>query len=325
MISTSLPLPVLHLGLPKTATALLQREVFAKHSGLCFFGKCVGAENMWFTRENERFVEQLSNYARPESLKGLHRTGQSMLAEAREQGRIPLWSKEEWSAAPLKRRFRTARNFRAALGRCRIILVLRQPHDFVESLYFQKLMAAQLGFDDRVGKPGRYFTLEHWLDINWNLHAHGDLSNLDYARTAEIYARIFGADALGIFLYEDLQEDSDTYARTLAAFIDIDGDEMKAHLGKKYAHVRVAEEQVDRIRHIDASSWHRLLFHLRSLPARRRLLGMGGFYPRPDQGPRARAVLPKRWVARIAELTAPGNRWLMERWGVDLERHEYPL
>lgn len=25
------------------------------------------------------------------------------------------------------------------------------------------------------------------------------------------------------------------------------------------------------------------------------------------------------------EMTAPGNRWLMERWGVDLERHESPV
>jgi hypothetical protein len=322
---TSLPLPYLHLGMPRTATALIQRQVFPRHSGLCFFGKCVPEDNMWMTRENARFIKQIPRYVEPEALEGLKRVGQKMLLQAGEQGRVPLWSEESWSSGSVKRRFRIAKNFQSALGPCKVILVLRQPHDFLESLYFQRLAAAQLGENKRFGQPGSYFTLEHWLDTNLDLPAHGDLSNLDYARTADIYASVFGADALGIYLYEDLKEDAAKYARGLAAFLGVDGDEMAAHLGNKHFHARIAEQQVERIRNIDASPLRRLLFRWRSPRDRRRILNLGERFARPDHWPRARAALSEQWTERIAELTAPGNRRLLERWGVALDRHEYPL
>ena len=67
-VPTSPPLPCLHIGMSKTATALVQHEAFPVHSGLCFFGKCVPKDNMWITRENARFVEQVSGYVEPEAL-----------------------------------------------------------------------------------------------------------------------------------------------------------------------------------------------------------------------------------------------------------------
>jgi len=324
-VPTSLPLPCLHIGMPKTATALLQHKAFPVHSGLCFFGKCVPKRNMWITRENARFVEQVSGYVGPEALQGLRHAGQKMLAQAREQGRVALWSQESWSAGPVKQRLQTARNFQSALGPCKVALVLRQPHDFIESLYFQRLLGAQLGKDNRVGQPGTYFTLERWLDVHWDLPAHGDLSILDYARTADLYANVFGADALGIFLYEDLKEDSDKYARAMAAFLGVDGDEMAVHLANKHVHPRFTEQQVDQIRHIDASPLRRLKFRLLPVTARRHILHMVRRNALPAGLPPARADIPERWIERITELTAPGNRRLMERWGVALDRHQYPL
>ena len=106
----------------------------------------------------------------------------------------------------------------------------------------------------------------------------------------------------------------------MAAFLGIDGDEMAAHPANKHVHPRLTEQQVDQIRHIEGSPLRRLCFRWLPPRARWHILGLLNHH-----SPRARATFPERWIERITELTAPGNRRLMERWGLELGRHEYPL
>ena len=328
-------LPCLHIGMPKTGTALLQR-VFARHSGLHFQGKrgdaanilttaenAKDAANIWMTPQNAKFVEQISGQLDTKAHEDLAHVAQTAVEEARALGRVPLWSKEGWSAGSPAWRLQTAKNLEATLGPSRVILVLRHPHAFVESLYFQKLISAQLGRDGRVARPGRYFSLEQWLEANWGLSAHGALANLDYARTAEIYAEVFGTEAIGIFLYEDLKGDSAAYARALGAFIGVDSDEMVAHIPQEHVHPRLTEKQIERIRYIDSSLLRRLRFRLRSPVERARVLSLKGH--QDDRSAPASASLPTRWGDLISEFTADGNHRLMDRWDVSLVRHGYPL
>ena len=320
-MSLSPLLPCVHIGIPKTGTALLQRRVFPGQSGLHFLGKCRDRANMWITPENAEVVEQISGQLDAKALEGLKDVAQALIEQGWMHGRVTLWSKEGWSGGSAARRLQTAKNLAAVLGPCRVILVLRHPHTLVESLYFQKLIASQLGLDDRVARPGIYFSLEHWLDTNWGLDAHGALACLDYARTAEVYAEVFGTDAVGIFLYEDLKRDSAAYARAVGAFIGVDGDEMAAHIAQQHVHPRLTEKQVAQIRHIDVSPWRRLRFRMRSPVERKKLL-----YDSQDDGSAAAsASLPRRWRDLIDELTTDGNHLLMNRWAVSLDHHGYPL
>ena len=44
-----------------------------------------------------------------------------------------------------------------------------------------------------------------------------------------------------------------------------------------------------------------------------------------QESPKARAEIPNRWQQQIIQKTAAGNRRLVERWNLPLDRYQYPL
>jgi hypothetical protein len=318
---------VLHIGLPKTGTSLLQTRLFARHGGVGFFGKHPEREPGPVMRdaETEEVYEQLAGQRMFETdLARCRRWYQTQVVREIDAGRVPVVSYEAIARGSAERLRRRAENFREACGPCRVMVTLRNPLKLVESMYFQNLKSRCLGAMSGFGKTPKFVPMEHWLDAAWNRPEHGALALLNYPACVEVFADVFGADNVRVFLYEDLAADSPGYIRSVCEFLGIDGDEGLRLADGQSENVRWTSDAVTRFQAISASPLKRNLYRFAPVGLRQRMLGLTGT-ARSSTGNRARAVLPDAWAERITDYTRDGNRAIARRFGLPLERHAYPV
>jgi len=315
----------IHVGLPKTATTMLQAHLFARHSEIEYLGKFPRHGNEFRDAAVRRIITEVAR-GRVFNADLVHcrRLFAESIAPALEAGRIPLCSSEDFTVGGPRRRRARAENLRAVFGDCKVIITLRHPLRFVESMYLHKLRAVHLGAGWRVGRPPRYFGIDQWLSDDWRRPEKGELAHLEYAQTIEILADVFGESAVGIFLFEQLVEDPEEFVTSLCRFIGIDPEEGIRLASGKRENDRLTTAQVARIRTLERSFLQSTLFRFSPRALRRRML-TGGRADVNTSPPAARTQIPLHWEERFVELTRQGNRWLRERWGLPLDSYHYPL
>jgi hypothetical protein len=315
----------IHVGLPKTATTMLQKHLFPGHSQIEYLGK--------FAQQKKKFRDAavrtiVRNVARDRvfspDLNHCRRLFVESIAPAFRKGKRPVLSSEAFTVGGLPRRQARAENLRGVFGDCKVIITLRHPLRFVESMYFQKLKEAHVGMSWHLGKAPRHFSIEQWLDDVWRLPEKGALSHLEYAQTMDVFADVFGKDAMGVFLFEQLVEDPHATVGRLCRFIGVDVEQgVRLSQGKR-ENERWTVTQVERLKLIQRSFWRSLAFRCGTGRVRRKLLGLDP-RTRSDAAPKARAELAAPWRERIVELVREGNRRLASEWGLPLEHYGYPL
>ena len=324
-------LPCLHLGMPKTATTCIQQHLFARHSQIEYLGKlltsphsgneylhaAVRAMNAHLTGNGDappegRCRRQLGRLVRP----------------ALAAGRVPVWSREGNTFGSRRQKERQAGLLRRMWGPSRVLIFIRHPLTFVESIYFQKLKSFQMlkpahaALTDRVGELPRYFDIETWLEVMWSLPPKGAMTHLLCADTANAYAAEFGRQNVHLFLFEQFAEDPPEVIRSMCRFIGIDAEEGVALLDGQRANDRWTVEQIERLKAIEGSPSESLRFRQGTWRDRRRMLGLEG--PVPTAGtPRARAEIPPMWQERILQFAREDHRRLVDEWGLPLERYGY--
>ena len=327
---------IVHIGLPKTATTTFQRHVFSRHSQLEYLGKYLGRRQIFRDRAVERIItsagcwQYKSGTSRPAALlegrplKTLSELFDRHVGPAADAGRTPLWSSEGICLGTPAQRRRRAVNLRAVFGPCKILITIRHPVRFTEALYLQKLREANgIGWRN-LGKPPRYFSIDQWMTANWPRTGPGDLTALEYAGTIDIFADVFGRDAVGVFLFEQLVEDRTTFLDALCEFLDIDAPECNRLAGEKHENVRWTRDQIQRLIRMQRSVPRSTAFRMSPPHLRRRMLALPP-YQRADGSEKYHQDLPKRWKALIQDETRSGNRRLADEWQLPLERYGYPL
>jgi len=315
----------IHVGLPKTATTMLRTHLFPHHPQIEYLGKFSGQRYVFRDAAVRTIIMNLARgrVFNPD-LERCRRLFLDSVAPALQTGRMPLLSSEDLSAGGPRRRRARARNLRAVFGDCRVILTLRHPARFVESMYLYKLKEAHFGARRRLGNAPRYFEIDEWLSNEWRRPEKGALAHLEYAQTIEILGSVFGEKSVGVFLFEQLVEDADKFVESLCRFIGVDPEKGVRLAAGKRENNRLTTAQIDRIKTTEKSLLRSTLFRFSPRTLRQRILG-----PRVTKGgpaaPAARVRIPAHWQERFVELTRAGNRRLMERWNLPLDRYGYPL
>lgn len=201
-----------------------------------------------------------------------------------------------------------AYRLRELFGEARIVFVLRNQYSFLSSLYMHNFIG---------GKAHTPF--ETWLEDAWASRWNSIFTHLKYHELIAVYARLFGRENTGVFLFEQLNEAPDDFAATLCAFLEIDADAGKALVtGNKrkqgatrwgYATVKwPVLAKIDKgLRPLVPSPIHRALRNASTL------------------GRSAQSELSDRWKERVASVCAEGNRELAATYGLPLQRYGYPL
>ena len=120
----------IHVGLPKTATTMLQNHLFARHSQVDYLGTYHVREKRKYDKCRDAAVQEIIDQlihrgrSRPD-LEQCRRLFARSIAPAMKAGRVPLWSWESLGLSKFSVREARARNLRAVFGDCKVVIVLR--------------------------------------------------------------------------------------------------------------------------------------------------------------------------------------------------------
>jgi len=328
-----------HLGLPKTGTTTLQNYLFPDHSQIYYLGKWTHVAlsrhaeiERHETKEGHPagcrnpLVDELlfqifkENPLRLNIARSLDLFSQSV-SPSIQGNRIPVWSWEGMAMSPSVRRRTDAQNLRTVFGPSKILIVLRNPVELLVSLYLQRLKANLWGTKlKRWGGPN-FPTFEKWMQIQWK--RLGD-SLLDYARTIEIFADQFGTEGVGIFLFEQLQEDSRSYYKSICDFLQIDAQEAFSLLMDLHDNKRLTVAHMHNLREIRRRPWKNLTFRRADRRLRKKMVGIKRDDTALDAAP-YEVEVSRAWRENIDRVTGDGNRYLAKTWNLPLEAYGYPL
>jgi hypothetical protein len=310
----------LHIGLPKTATTLLQARLFPSHPEVTYLGKPVEGGRGEPHGAAERIERAVRNPFQACDIPALSAEFDALVRADRAVGKLLVWSSEDLTVGSRARRRARAERLFALLGPSRVVLTVRHPVRLLESLYLQLIRANVVGRPARLGVPWQVPTPAAWLAAHDALPERGALGHLDYAETLRIYADVFGPDSVRVFVFEELVSAPQEFVRTLCEFLQIDADAGMASLEGERRNDRWSQGQFDRLVALHGSRVGRAAVRFAPVGLRR------WYFQGMDQaGPRASASLPVAWQARIAEETAAGHRWISDTWSVPLASLGYPV
>ncbi len=292
----------LHVGLPKTGTTALQHNVFPRLPATRYVGKPTGDPII-------RAVTELGDDAwRSELAATFCRVARTFGGE---EERV-LVSEEELSVGSLHGladRDTIARRLHLLFPRARVLVVVRNQLTLLGSLYGYAMALP--------GTP--HVPFNEWLArLRTNPSSGKGLHLFDYEKLVDVYAGLFGSEAVEVLLYEDLVADHRAFAGRVAQILGV-GELDTAQLPNDRVNTRPTLRTVRALKLAERHPWtgHAVA----ALPAgvRAKLsqtIGRG-----PDLDTRFR---PED-EAFVRDYYGEGNRVLADRRDVALARWDYPL
>lgn len=321
--------PVVHIGMPKTATKTLQWRIFAQHSEVFYLGRFDGAPfggryrqfNACRDETVFKIMDEIaySNFLNPRILQSSELM-QHYLAEYNSDHKLPVWSWESYCTDSLRNRQARAKNLKNLLGAARIVVTIRNPLDLLESAYLQQLKRDNIGARARRGKGVFYCSIEDWIKRDH----FDDISNhLDYPNTIKMYVEQFGGDNVCVMVFEDLVNDRAKFYQKLCGFMGIDSAEVIELTKHKDDNSRWTEEQLDRLSAIDRSVLKSLQFRFSDKTARKKMLRLDRQGAPMQSGRKGSARISSELSEVVRERARTGNEWLEEVFQLDLKKYGY--
>jgi hypothetical protein len=203
-------LPCLHIGYPKAASTTLQTHFFPGHPGL--LNLSVPKSDPLITESIHAMLAVADTTQRGKASvdQAKYRAiWQDRLAAAAQSGKVAALSLERLTN-PLFYRgpadSTLAELLHDTIGPCRIVIMLRDQLHLAESYYLHMC------------KVSSYLPPNQWLGENWEVL----LPMLRYDQLVGSYARVFGKENVGVFLFEELRDDPAAFAARLCGFIGVE-------------------------------------------------------------------------------------------------------
>jgi hypothetical protein len=292
---------IIHIGGNKTASTLLQRELFAVHPAISYLGEdCadyvkVKDDIQALIHEDDSFYDE--RRAREMFDRYLQNSGKSVMIFSNED--IMTTLHPSVCAARLK----------ALMPDARIVMVVRNqlttwPSWYVNHGAYLKLVPRRYW--------RRYVALTEWLEYCFLFPRLTPVEAMNYERYFRVFSRFFGAANVQVLIYEELQANPQEYFARWAALLGLPPQEIAAHVAGKRQRPR--------------NTQRRMLFHRWAsyVPIMYRPVEslLGSWL---DRGRPATIEVPGEWKDRIRDYYAGGNRKLASAAKLDLQAYGYPF
>jgi hypothetical protein len=298
-------LPVIHIGYPKTGTTTLQKALFARHPQIANLGE---------PREHEQALQAAraawaSCDSNPRKYRPLDRDEaralwRKALADCA-PGTVPVFSKEtlllpDFYNGPADERM--PRALRAVVGDVRIMIVIRQQIRMIESLFLFQ------------AKGPKYEEPARWIEEQAD-----KMALLDFHTLINSYASVFGRENVGVFLFEQLQNDPRDFARAIARFVGVDAAQASDLITGERHNERVSQ------RYLMYSKFRKKLGLYVPIGALLPARVKDRFNAFMRSGERAKFRLADDLVAKLENDYRSSNSRLAEDWNLPLRDFNYPL
>lgn len=321
--------PVIHIGMPKTATKTLQWRIFSKHSDIYYLGRFDGEpfrgkyKKFKACRDETvfRIMKQIAyrGYRRPNFQK-CRELLKKYLTEHNRNNLIPVWSWESYSTDSRRNRQYRARNLKQVFEDAKIVITIRHPVKLLESAFLQQLNRDNIGGRYWFGRGVFYSSIDKWVKRDFL----GDVSDhLDYAETIKMYVELFGRDNVCVLVFEDLLQNRDDFYQNLCEFMSIDSQQALSLVAGNVDNSRWTNIQLDRLRSINNSLKDSLRFRFSKRQYRKSQLGLDKRGAPLNLGKKARVEISQNIRGKVLERTHQGNEWLDQTFDLELTRHGY--
>ena len=318
--------PVIHIGMPKTATKTFQQRLFSKHREIFFLGYFFGADakgikSIEYVRKVEAVMEQIAyEHIRQPDYALCDRLIKEVMAEPSALGKVPVWSWEACSTDKLRSRRARATNLKRIFADAKILMVIRSPLSLLEASYFQQLKRENTRTKRRFGHGPYYMSIDEWLEEYFR---KTELPHILYGETIRAYIEQFGKESFNLFLFEDLVADEESFIRRVCRMMEIDADEgVRLSIGER-DNERWTTTQIEILKRVKGSLWSSLNYRMMSRDGRLKLFKWDVNDENKEKGDRARAEISLEWQKRIFQIAREGNRWVEDEFGVPLTKYGY--
>lgn len=316
---------VLHPGLPKSGTSTLQRAVFCNHSQIHYLGK------RWDSSAGKgaaspEIYDLLSSVlwkAREFDADRSRRLYQELVVQqANPQQTIVASWEALGDSSPLRFSAMLSR-LEQTVGSVRVMFGIRNPLTRLPSLYLQGLEGHFVGGFRKAFKGAPYLDTDQWLDRNNKLREYGNFWQ-HYIVNIKAATEAFGAESVGILVFEQLRPDPMGFYATVSDFMHIDCDETRRLFEGAHFNTRITRTEFEYAREQNDNYFRRMRWRIQSPKQRRRGLERA-IKERGEGGSAVKVELPQEWQATIRQDTAEGHRWMQDTFAIDLESYGYPL
>lgn len=302
---------VIHIGFPKTAITVLQNHLFAIHPGILYLGKPYRDD--YLKGMISRLVRQESTVYQAENTEQY--IDKHLAPKPGTGKKVFLISDETFvSADAVRDKGVVAQRLKDLLASAKILVTIRNQMDAVKSGYI--CGGRLLG-----NLPGKYkdiiVSFKDWLETSAKMYYGDFVRNVIYFDTIDYYAGLFGKENICILLFEDLVKNPYEFTRKLSLFLDIDFDTSWDLIQNAHENRRIsqADSQIE--------SQQSKLGLMRNVTPIVKL--MNGIRKILETGKRSEVDIPGEWYQRLWNLYQEGNRKLMEKYQLPLEKYSYPL
>lgn len=292
-----------HVGLHKTGTTYLQKEILPQFRG-CYVG--LGGRG--------RVADMLRHLAGADDGEYRSESVDGLLAELEDEHGTVLLSRESLSGMlwdePVATGIRTARRIAELRPGARIVFGIRRQDAMLRSIYAQYVRQGGIETPESfVNGSGGGYTFE--------------TGYLEYERLADLYLDAFGADRVLVVPQEQLARDPEASARRIAAFA---GGTFDGSCPTRRRNPSLGGPRLDALRR-----WNRAFRRSRFNPSPRFALPGARAWRYPlhllQVGREAGTDTPWLELVGAEQRTRyrEGNRRVQERTGLDLEGLRYPV
>lgn len=321
----------IHAGIPKTATTMLQQHLFAQHPQVRFLGKFENSLIRGFRDETVRRVmisllkqgsalDDVDPELDQEDVAAL----QKMADDAVRDNKSLVVSAENFASGSIEANRWRAGLFKEIFTQGRVLLVVREPMEFIESHYFQHLKEYNLKQASYqklkhklISEPPLYFDINRWLDVTWEEFR---VNHLEYAENANQYAEIFGRDSVKVMSFDLLKSDFRGFIFELSEWFGVDPEISLQLCSGKRSNDRWTEHQIETLKRLESSFWLRREYRRCQKANQRAAMLRGGPGPVADDSPKARAELSPHWSGIVEQFVNEKMKTLADEWGITFNR-----
>lgn len=311
---------VLHVGLPKSGSTALQRFLFSRHPDISHYS----LDSLYLEEQcSQEFKDKWENFLYEvlnvdEAVFDLNKSkkllNESILNSSHGSQSVVV-SVEGFSSTLGVGIGQKALRLSQLFDGFKVLLVIRNPIDFLESSFFQTMMNR----DRRpffYGLPSFEKVIKDGLDHPD--HISSPIMSIRYKKLSDIYERVFGPQSIKVLLYEDLRSRPNYFLSEVADLLEIDRDKVINIYSNLNEKINTRRELRDIVLH--------LINHTRAgakIPWRARKVIANGIARTPLVKKHFQ-YLSEETRVRIHKLVGPECRSVAEKWGLDIGLYGYP-